>query len=89
MRFYFGLDFANFQYRAGMKSRFSKVEVARPPMITMAIGCSISWPCRVCESAESDYSTLNRVMAIKKCRSGADFGAVLVISKFFTINSWL
>ena len=38
------LAFANFQYSVGVKSRFSSVEVISPPIITIAIGCSISCP---------------------------------------------
>jgi hypothetical protein len=53
---YFGLAFANFQYRADMKSRFSKVEVARPPMITMAVGCSISCPARRCSRPPTELA---------------------------------
>src|SRR4029453_10989228 len=38
------LRLANRRYREGTTNRLSRVEVNRPPRITTASGCSISWP---------------------------------------------
>src|SRR5205807_4840531 len=37
-------DRPNFRYREGSTNRFSIVDVTRPPRMTTAMGCSISWP---------------------------------------------
>lgn len=44
LQFQFDLAFANFQYKAGINRRFNNVDVTSPPIITIAMGCSISCP---------------------------------------------
>src|SRR5207249_10925530 len=39
--------FPNRKYREGTTNRLSNVDVTRPPRMTTAIGCSISWPGRL------------------------------------------
>src|SRR5262249_17295069 len=36
--------FPNTRYSAGTMNRLTNVDVIRPPRMTIAIGCSISWP---------------------------------------------
>ena len=61
------------RYRTGTTNRFSRVEVIRPPTMTTASGCSISWPGELpaITSGTSASPVASVVMRIGESRSSA------------------
>jgi|GEM_PF-5375855 len=69
---YTGMTRPNRQYNTGMTNKLSIVELKRPPRMTTAIGCSISWPGRLPpttmgSNAKAAASAVMRIGARRSC----------------------